>query len=119
MMHILDIKKHITHFSEELKYHAVHEENVTVGGKIIGYVPPVSEDHPMYIFLLDDHVGTVYVHVPEQMVLECSEISEGNYVFFEGFTNVISRYIEGELKKEVSVFAYNLKDISTNGDTNE
>lgn len=118
-MKIVDIQKHITHFSEQLSQGVIHEQDVSVGGKVTAIVPPFDESYPMYILFLDDKVGTTHVFVPETMIDSFPEqIQIGNYVFVEGFANVVTRKDGKKIEKEVSVFAYAMKDITKVGETN-
>jgi hypothetical protein len=117
---IAEMKQHVTYFSEQLKREAVHEQDVVVGGKITSIVPltDFDERYPMYIVILDDLVGQVHVFVPDEMMqVYADEFQIGNYVFVEGFVNVITRRIHKELKRDISIFAYNLKEISINEGT--
>ncbi|ARC67279.1 hypothetical protein B14_200068 (plasmid) [Bacillus licheniformis] len=111
-MELADIKKHTTHLSEEVRLNAAHEEHVTVGGKIINITPPFNKENSTYIVTIDDSIGTLNVLVSEAFMTEFKDlVVQGNYVFFEGFVNIVSRSIKGEVKKDVSVFAYSLKCI--------
>lgn len=116
-MELNEIKKHVTHFSLELKQKAVQEEEVIIGGKVTNVIPPVSDEYPMYIVMLDDHIGVNHVFVPDEMMTEFfSYFQKDNYVFVEGFVNFITRQEKKETKKDVSVFAFAVKDITTVGD---
>ena len=55
-MNIAEIKKHVTCFSEELPEKVKERDEVVVGGKIIGIVPPLGEAFPQYVLMLDDFV---------------------------------------------------------------
>jgi DNA polymerase III alpha subunit len=117
-MEISEIKKHVTHFSLELKHNAAQEEEVVVGGRVTSVIPPVNEEYPMYIVMLDDTIGVTHVFVPDSMMTEFhSHFQKDNYVFVEGFVNFITRQGKKEVMKDVSVFAFALKDITTVGDT--
>jgi|GEM_PF-3645094 len=110
-------KKHVTHFSEQLKYQVVQEQEVIVGGTILNIVPPVDEEFPMYIVILDDLVGQTHVFVTEEIMNTfMDQFQIGQDVFIEGFVNIISRRIQGKEKRDVSVFAYDVKDFRKNGD---
>lgn len=113
-MNVQDIRTHVTYFSEELKLKAVQEEDVVVGGVIQTIVPPVNSEYPMYILALDDKVGISYVAVPENMMTHYGEeLQAGNLVFLEGFVNVVKHNDQ----KDVTIFAYSMKDITKIGDT--
>lgn len=117
-MKIADLKSHVTYFSEELQHKAKHEEDLVVGGKITSILSPVSEEYPMYVLTLDDLVGTSHVMVPDAMYdAYLEEFKIGNTVFMEGFANVITRTVKKEIKKDVTIFAYSMKDITKVGDT--
>ncbi len=114
-MELHDIQKHITHFSEEIRLKAIHGEEVVVGGKIESIVPPLSDEHPMYVVILDDQVGTSHVFIPSEMYdAFSSRFQVGQYVFIEGFVKVMSRSIRKETTKDVSIYGYGLKDITNN-----
>ena len=115
-MNIATIKQHVTHFSEELRHKARHEENVVIGGAIQNIVPPIDEAFPMYIVTLDDLVGISYVVVPSTMIdAYMEDFQIGNFIFIEGFVNIVTR----PNKKDISVFAYSMKDITKVGDTSK
>ncbi|MBU5262051.1 hypothetical protein [Bacillus atrophaeus] len=112
-MELDEIKKHITHLSEEIRLNAVHEQHVIVGGKIVDIIPPFTKENSIYILTIDDVIGTMNVLVSDTFMTEFNDrIELDKYVFFEGFANVVSRFIKKEIKKDVSVFAYSLKDIT-------
>lgn len=105
------IKEHVTHFSIELGTKAVQEQEVTVGGRITHLIPPVSDEHPMYIAMMDDVLGTVHVFAPETLVSAYSEqFQPGNMVFVEGYVNFVTHTEKRKVKKDASVFAFGLKD---------
>lgn len=117
-MKIEDIQKHVTYFSEQLRFQAKHEEEIVVGGTITSIVPPIDEAYPMYILILDDLIGTTHVFAPNTLMdAYPNELKIGNVVFLEGFVNVVSRQINKEKKKDISIFAYGMKDITKVGDT--
>lgn len=113
-MELTDIKQHVTHFSEQLRLETKHREEVTVGGKILSIIPPITDDlHSMYVLVLDDKVGTHSVYISETLYQAFPEqFKKDNHVFLEGFVNVVNRHIKSAHKKEVSVFAYAMKDIT-------
>jgi DNA polymerase III alpha subunit len=109
-MKIADIQKHITYFSEELRQKCKHEEEVTVGGIIQSIVPPINDEtDSMYIVVVDDLVGALHVMVPVTMMEHYKgKFQIGEFIVVNGFVNVVSR----SHKKDISVFAYDLKDIA-------
>ena len=109
-MNVAELKEHVTYFSEELKTKGFHREEVVVGGVIRAVVPAVSDDgSDAYIVTVDDHVGLLYVFVSDAMMSAYKDrITIGSSVLFEGLVNVLSR----QGKRDVSVFAYGLKDIN-------
>ena len=114
---VTEIKQHVTHFSEQLRREAIHEQDVVVGGKITSIIPPLDDTFPMYIVILDDLVGQLHVFIPDEMMqVYMDQFQIGNHVFVEGFVNVITRRINKELKRDISIFAYGMKEISANGD---
>lgn len=109
-MELSEIRKHVTHYSLELKLKAVQEEEVVVGGRVTTIVPPVDDEYPMHIVMLDDLVGITHVLVPDNLMDEYKDsFSYGNYVFVEGFVNFVSHQQKKEMKKDVSVFAFGVK----------
>jgi hypothetical protein len=119
-MNITDIRQHVTHFSEELRHKAKHEEEVVVGGEITNIIPPVSEDFPLYTVMVDDKVGTVHIMVSDTMISAYSDkFQTGSYIFLEGFANVISHIEYRQQRKDVIIFAYNVKDITIIGDSSQ
>lgn len=116
-MNITDIQKHVTYFSEQLRS-AEHTEEVVIGGKINDILPPVNEEYPMYVVILDDFIGSSHVYVPDTMFQAFSDdFQVGNMVFLEGFVNVVSSYVSGKIVKETSVIAYGMKDITKEKET--
>lgn len=117
-MNIKTLKEHVTYFSEEFQYKAKHEEDVVVGGRILDIISPVDKDYPMFICLLDDKVGTSHVFVPENMMAaHKEELQIGQDVLLEGFVSIITREVKKEILKDISIFAYGMKDITKVGDT--
>lgn len=113
-MKLNEIRRNVTHLSEELQHRAVQEEEVVVGGLIVDVVPPINDDFPMYIFTVDDTIGTIHVHVPKIMYHAYeSSLSKGKYAFFEGFVNIVTSQSRKEVKKNISIYSYALKDISS------
>lgn len=118
-MNVTEIKKHVTHFSEQLR-DLEQEAMVTVGGTITHIVAPVDEEYPLYVVILDDKVGTIHTVVPDSMMDAYPEqFKVGQTIFIEGFVNIITRQIRKEKKKDVSIFAFSMKDITLIGDTNK
>lgn len=112
-MKVENMKEYVTHFSEQLRNETQHKQEVVVGGKIISITPPVLDEYPTYLISLDDHVGTIQVYVPHNMMTSYSNDFEiGKYVFIKGFVSVISRYIGESLKRDISVIAYDVNDIT-------
>jgi hypothetical protein len=119
-MNISDIQQHVTYFSEELRHKAKHEEEVVVGGKITSIIPPVNDEYPMYIVMADDLIGTVHIMVPDTMMdAHLDNFQIGNFIFVEGFVNIITRTDKKETKKDISIFAFSMKDITKVGDTSK
>lgn len=114
-MEISDIKPHVTHFSEQLRFEGQHEQEVVVGGKILSVVQPVTQEHhDMYAVLIDDCLGTFIAYVTETLYQTfMNQFQVGNLIFLEGYLNVITRSIRKDIKREVSVLAYGVKDITT------
>jgi hypothetical protein len=110
-----EIQPHVTHFSEQIRLNANHLDEVTVAGKIVNIMPPVLETQEnslmsSYVFEIDDQVGSLHVYVSPLMYHHFINILHaGNVVAFEGFVNVVSREMNGELKKDYSVVAYDAK----------
>jgi hypothetical protein len=118
-MKATEIAKHVTHFSEQLKF-ASQEEEVVVGGKLTNMISPVDDHYPMYVAVLDDAIGTLHVYVSDTMISAYPEQFEvGNYIFLEGFVNIMSHRVKDKTEKEVSVFAYAMKDITILQETNQ
>ncbi|MCD7911031.1 hypothetical protein KC480_05765 [Bacillus velezensis] len=112
-MELAEIKRQITHLSEELRLNAIHEQHVIVGGKIVDIIPPFTKENSIYILRIDDVIGTINVLVSEVFMNEFkNQITLDEVLFFEGYANVVSRVIKQKVKKDVSVFAYSLKEIS-------
>jgi hypothetical protein len=112
-LNIEEIRQHVTHFSEELKFNVIQEQEIIVGGRVLSVVPPIDDKYPMYIVMLDDNVGVNHVYVLDTMFNAYKDFFvEGSYIFVEGLANVVSRSRNREIKKEVSVFAYAMKDIT-------
>ncbi|MED3627955.1 hypothetical protein P4478_12920 [Bacillus subtilis] len=112
-MELDEIKQYVTHLSEELRLNAAHEQHVIVGGKIVNIIPPFIKENSIFIVSIDDGIGTMNVLISDDFMSQFKEeVVLGEYVFFEGFANVVSRSIKNEVKKDVSVFAYSLKDIT-------
>lgn len=109
---VRSVKKHTTHFSEELRLKAEHLQEVKVAGTIKQIIPPVYSEDPTnlassYVLNLDDAVGNTYVYVSPLMMNHFESLLQiGNMVLINGFANVISREIGGKYTKEVSVAAF-------------
>lgn len=112
------LQMNVTHFSEQLRTETKHEQEVVIGGRITNIVLPLDEQYPMYIVMLDDLIGTTHVYVPNTMMeAYLDHFQIGKTVFVEGFVNVMTRHIKKEKKKDVTIFAYSMKDITKVGDT--
>lgn len=113
--HVRNIQSHVTHLSAELNKNAIHGQEVVVGGRITGIVPPSDLiDDERYIFFVDDYIDSFHVLVPKALKEAFSDKLQLNQiVFFEGFANVVTRIRLQQEVREVSVIAYGLKDISS------
>lgn len=117
-MEITDIKKHVTHLSEEIRHITTHMEEIVVGGKVTQVTPSLSDKTPTYILVLDDIVGVVRLFVGASFMRAFSDkLQIGEYVFIEAYSNIITRNDNRGKKKDVTVYGYNMKDITEVGDT--
>jgi hypothetical protein len=106
-----EIKKHVTHFSLELPQ-ANQEEDVVVGGELKAIIPPADEQNPMFILILDDHLGPIHVFVSDRMfTAHSNHLRIGSDVFIEGYVNFVSRKHGKQPDKEVFVYGYGIKQI--------
>ncbi|MNI99012.1 hypothetical protein D3C73_1579810 [compost metagenome] len=56
----------------------------------------------------------------DEIMKEHSDVLKiGNIAFFEAFVGVLTRQIKKDEKKDVSVFAFSVKDITKVGETNQ
>lgn len=114
-MNVSELRKYVTHFSEELKFKTGHRDEVLVGGQIKNIVPPILEEFPMYLIIVDDMVGTLHIYASEKLYKAYSEhLQIGKHVFVKGFVNVVSHYKYDHLEKDYTVIAYDLANINCN-----
>lgn len=109
MLNVTELKKYVTHFSEQLKLEAKYKEDVIVGGKITSITPPMTEEYPLHSMIVDDHVGLLHIYIPPDMFTAYHDsFVQGEYVFVKGIVNVISRQVKGDIQRDYSVIAYDI-----------
>jgi DNA polymerase III alpha subunit len=111
-MMIDQLKKHVTHFSEELSLKAKAKDDVIVGGRIIS-VEKISEqffDETYYKVTLDDYVGTTKVIISSEMYQHYFEdIAFVDTTFLiKGIVNVVSRKVATGIESQFSVVGYEI-----------
>lgn len=119
-MNITQLKQHVTHFSASLRLDCSHGQEVVVGGRVTHILPPLSESYPKVMVQIEDYLGQLCIFVPEAL-LDSQEkaVHVGDFFIFEGYVNVIHRIIQNEPIKDITIFAFDMKDITSNGDTNK
>lgn len=109
------IKKHATHFSEQIRNECKHLDEVTVAGQIKTVIPPILDDlrqlSSHYVLEIDDKVGTIYVYVSPLMKNHFEFLELGNYVALSGYVNIVLREVHNETQKDYSVVAYDAKQL--------
>lgn len=115
---VKELKSHVTHFTEEIRQSANHMQEVKVGGEVKEIIPPLillEEENPLstfYIIKIDDLVGSMYVYVSQFVMNHYEEILKvGNTIVFDGFTKVLTRKTLNNFQREVSVVAYDVKEL--------
>lgn len=103
-MDISRLKGYITHFSEEIRLNAKHGDQVKVAGMITD-VFRISENY--YSIVIDDHLGTLKLICTKNFFDHFKSIlKHGNYVVFEGYVNILTRFKGGDTERQYSVAVY-------------
>lgn len=105
------IKKHSTHFSEQIKTSSEHLDEVIVSGKVTAIIPPLFEDDGIYALEIDDCVGTIYIHLSSEMIEYYKFIQKDKYISVNGYVNVLRRKIKDNFIKDTSVFGFKVEEL--------
>lgn len=106
MLDIQTLKRHVTHFSEEIRLAGETGKEVIVGGTITDIYPI---DNRFYCIVLDDFVGTIRVLISHNLFNHNRTLIQKNHVLFvNGFINIITRKREGAVDVDYSVVGYDV-----------
>jgi hypothetical protein len=103
---ISQLRPHVTHFSEEIKLKAQVLDEVTVAGRIDS-VSRIDEDYT--VMVLDDYIGQTRIIMSNIMYNHFKSIIDvGNFVSVEGYVNVVSHKVAGDLMSEYSIMGFDM-----------
>jgi hypothetical protein len=103
---VSQLRPYVTHFSEELKLKARARDQVTVAGRIDS-VSRIDDDYT--VMVLDDFVGQTRIIMSNIMYNHFKSIIDiGNFVSVEGYVNVVTRKVAGQMESEYSIIGYDM-----------